>query len=78
MIPTENRLFVNPSKQTSLIVSVIWAIGVLGLIIDKSNFFRDKFSLIGYAPFAIFIAATGSGIITIWRNYSKHKKQNSA
>ena len=78
MIPTRNSLYVNPSKQTALIVSVIWVVGVFGLIIEKSNFFTEEFSLKEYAPFAIFLAATGSGIITIWRNYHKNKDENLA
>lgn len=78
MIPTKNSLFVNPSKQTALIVSSFWVIGVLGLIIERSNFFTEEFSLKRYGLFAIFIAVTGSGIITIWRNYYKNKNENSA
>jgi hypothetical protein len=76
MVPTENRLFINPGKQTALIVSSFWVIGVLGLIIERSNFFTVGFNLKQYGLFAIFIAATGFGVITIWRNYYKNKKKN--
>jgi len=73
MIPTKNSLYVNPSKQTASIVTFIWVIGILGLITEKSNFFTRAFSLKEFTLFVIFLAATGSGLIIIWRNFHKNK-----